>query len=113
LRLDNGSGITVDVEQVEDEIDKIAPAVPIGGVLDQSKGRDTVGTHSAELAVQVSLPDREGAQRSGNRRIFVRPVEPGAGQQPDIGAIDPRVNAISIKFQLVRPILAAWGFLHQ
>ena len=61
---------------------------------------------------QANLPS-EGAQRSGDRRIFVRPVEPGAGQQPDLGAIDPGVHAISIALELVRPILAAWDFLHQ
>jgi hypothetical protein len=61
---------------------------------------------------QANLPS-EGAQRSGDRRIFVRPVEPGAGQQPDLGAIDPGVHAISIALELVRPILAAWDFLHR
>jgi hypothetical protein len=50
--------LAVDVKQVEDEIDKSAPAAPIGGVLDQSEGRDTVRTHPAELAVQVSLSGR-------------------------------------------------------
>ena len=47
------------------------------------------------------------------RRIFVRPVEPGAGQQPHLGAIDPGVHAISIELELVSPIIAARGFLHQ
>ena len=35
------------------------------------------------------------------RRIFVRPVEPGAGQQLNLGAIDPGVHAISIELELV------------
>lgn len=61
---------------------------------------------------QVNLPS-EGAKRSGDRRIFVRPAEPGAGRQPDLGAIDPGVHAISIELELMRPILAACGFLHQ
>jgi hypothetical protein len=46
--------VTVDVEQVKDEIDKIAPASPIGGVLDQSEERDASGRTPQS---QINLPD--------------------------------------------------------
>jgi hypothetical protein len=38
-----------------------------------------------------------------------RPVEPDAGQQPHLGAIDPGVHAISIELELVSSIIAARG----
>jgi hypothetical protein len=38
--------------------------------------------------------------------IFVRPVEPGAGQQLDRAAVEPRVHAVPAVFDFVDPVVA-------
>ena len=59
------SVLTVDVEQVEDEIDKTRPHLPIGGVLIRAKDVTPSGRTPQS---QVNLPATEGAQHSGDRR---------------------------------------------
>ncbi len=38
--------------------------------------------------------------------ISVRPVEPRSGEQLDLVAIDPRVHAVAVVLDLVRPVRA-------
>ena len=104
---------TVEVQQVEDEIDKVGAALSFRGVLDQRKRGDAIRPHPAELAVEIGLPGRERAQRRGDRRIFAGPVEPGAGQQVDIATIEPGVHAIAVVLELVRPRIAVRSFRDQ
>jgi hypothetical protein len=46
----------------------------------------------------------EAGDRRGNRRVFTRPVEPGAGQQPDCALVQTRVHPVTIEFDFVKPI---------
>ena len=101
------------MQQVEHEIDEAGAAPPFRGVLDQRKGCDAVGPHPAKLTVEIRLPRRDRAECRGDRRVFAGPVEPGTGQQADIAAIDPGVHAISVEFELVAPLVAGGGFLHE
>ena len=48
----------IEVQQVEDEIDKVGAAPPFRGILDQRERGDAVRPHSAELAVEIGLPRR-------------------------------------------------------
>ena len=104
---------TVEVQQVEDEIDKVGAALSFRGVLYQRERRDAVRPHDAELAIEIGLPDRQRAQRRGDRRVFGGPVEPGAGQQVDIATIEPGVHAIAVVLELVRPLIAVRSFRDQ
>ena len=47
------------------------------------KRGDAAGALAAQFAVKVSLAGIERDHRRGDRRTFMRSVEPGAGQQPD------------------------------
>ena len=42
----------------------------------------------------------------GDRRIFVRPVEPGAGEQPHRAAVEARMHAVAVVFDFVQPLIA-------
>jgi hypothetical protein len=44
---------------------------------------EVVPTDAAQLAVEIGLSRREQRYRCGDGRIFMRPVKPGGGQQPD------------------------------
>jgi len=55
-------------------------------------------------AVEISLPDTEHQHGGVDRRIFVRPIEPPAGQQPDLAAVESGVNAIAIELDFVQPV---------
>jgi hypothetical protein len=88
--------LTFEVKQVEHEIDEVGAAPPFRGVLDQRKRGDAVRPHTAELAVKIGLPRRQRAQGYGERRIFAGPVEPRAGQQADVAAVEPSVHAIAV-----------------
>jgi len=46
---------------------------------------------------------RQGQYGRGNRRIFMRPVEPSAGQEAHRTAIQPRMQAIAVELDLVQP----------
>jgi len=101
---------TVEVEQVKDEIDEVGAALSLRGVLDQREGRDAVRSEPAKFSVDIGLPRREGVGCCRDRRIFAGPVEPGAGQQADIAAIEPGMRAIPVEFELMGPLAAAPRF---
>ena len=46
---------------------------------------------------------RERCDGRGDRRIFARPVEPGAGEQPHGAMIEARMHAVAVVFDFVRP----------
>src|SRR5712692_2500271 len=50
-----------------------------------------------------SLPRPERRHGRGDRRIFMRPVEPGAGQQLDGAPVQPRMHAVAVELDLVQP----------
>jgi hypothetical protein len=69
----------VEVQKIEQEEDQRGGVAAVGRGLDHAEGGDAVGAHAAQLAVEIGLPgaDRRHGRRDG--RIFVGPVEPGAG----------------------------------
>jgi hypothetical protein len=50
--------------------------------LDHAEGGDAVEAHAAQLAVEIGLFGAKRRRGGGDRRIFVRPVEPAAREQP-------------------------------
>src|SRR6516164_10317723 len=72
-------GFAVEVEQVEQKKDQSGGVPRIRRVLDQAEGGRAVGPDAAEFAVKIGLPRRDLRERRGDRRVFMRPVQPGAG----------------------------------
>ena len=60
------------------------------------------GPHAAQLAVEISLLDTERRHRRRDRQIFMRPVEPGAREQPDRAMIETRMHAVAVVFDFVQ-----------
>ena len=47
---------------------------------------------------------RERCDGRGDRRIFARPVEPGAGEELHRAAVEPRMHAVAVVFDFVQPV---------
>jgi hypothetical protein len=86
------------VEKIEQEEDESSGVPAVGRQLDDAERSNAVGAYAAELAVEIGLAGIERCYGLGDRRIFMRPVEPGAGQQLDRPAVEPRVHAIAVVF---------------
>jgi hypothetical protein len=61
------------------------------------------GAHVAQLAVEIGLCRRQGQYGRGNRRMFMRPVEPSAGQEAHRTSVQPRMRAMAVEPDLVQP----------
>jgi hypothetical protein len=78
-----GDDVAVEMQKVENEIHQPGRVAGIRRGLDHAEGGDAVGKDAAQLAVEISLARAERRHGIGDRRVFLRPVEPGAGQQPN------------------------------
>jgi hypothetical protein len=60
----------------------------------------------AQFAIEIGLarPDRRHGR--GDRRVFLGPVEPSAGQQLYRAAIEAGVHAVAVELDLVQPLVA-------
>ena len=58
--------------------------------------------HSSPVEIGLVGPERRHGR--GDRRVFMRPVEPGAGQQPHRATIEPRMHAVAVELDLVQPL---------
>jgi hypothetical protein len=96
----------IEVQQVEQVEHEVAGRAGIGCRLHSRKGRDAVRPHRAKLAVEIGLFHAKPAKGSDGRRIFVAPIEPRPGQQSDAFAVDPRMHAIAVVLDLMRPAIA-------
>jgi hypothetical protein len=67
----------------------------------------------AKLAVEVGRFHLEGPQRLDRAPVAVRPVETGPRQQLDLAAIDPRLHAVAVLFNLVQPFAARRRLVYQ
>ena len=74
--------------------------------LDHAERCDAVGKDAAQLAVEIGLARAERRHRRGDQRVFMRPVEPGAGQQLHRSAIEARMHAVAVEFDFVQPLIA-------
>ena len=61
---------------------------------------------SGKTPVEIGLPRPERRHGRGDRRIFMGPVEPGAGEELYRAAVEPRVHAVAVEFDLVQPLIA-------
>src|SRR5215472_4685069 len=81
-----------------------AAVARVRGVLDQAERGGAVGPDAAQLAVKIGLSRREQRYRCGDRRVFMRPVKPGAGQQPDGTPVQPGMHPVAVEFDFMEPV---------
>ena len=74
------------MEQIEYKEYEGRGVAAVGCQLDHAEGGDAVGANATQLAVQIGLARAERRYGGGNRRVFMRPVEPGAREQLDRAA---------------------------
>ena len=73
------------------------------------EARQASGVHAAEFSVDIGGLHVEVCERSPGARIFVGPVEAGAGEQLYSAVIDARGHAIAVEFDLMKPLRAGRG----
>ena len=103
----------VEVEKIEQEEDERRRVAAVRSELNDVEGSDAVGTDAAEFAVEIGLAHIELDHGLGDRRVLVRPIEPGAGQQFRCAAIDPGVHAVAVVFDFVQPLVAVRRYFDQ
>jgi hypothetical protein len=91
-------GFAIEVQKVEQEKDQGFGVALVGRGLDQAERSRAVGPHTAQFPIEIGLSGRERRNRRGDRRVLMRPVEPGAGQQPD------RATVLAVEFDFVQPL---------
>ena len=106
-------GFAIEVEEIEQEKDERIALACIRRVLDQAEGGGAIGANAAQLPVEIGLSRRQRRDRRRDRRIFMRPVEPGAGQQPDRAPVQPGMDAVPIELELVQPFPAFRRLINQ
>jgi hypothetical protein len=109
-----GSGaFAIQEEKVEGEEDEIAGATVVHRGLQSAERCHPIGANCGQLAVHICALHVEDAKRGDGRLIAVAPVEPGAGQQSDVAAIDAGMHAIAIVLDLVDPAGTVRRFVHE
>jgi hypothetical protein len=81
-----GDLLAVELEEIEEVIDEARAAV-VGGLLHEAEVGDAVGTHGAQLAVEIGGLDGKFRQGDGDCGIFGCPVEPGTGEELGLAAM--------------------------
>ena len=74
--------------------------------LDHAERGDAVRKRAAQFAVEIGLVRIERRHGLGDRRVFMRPVEAGAGEQVDGAAVEARMHAVAVEFDFVQPLVA-------
>ena len=64
------------MRKIEDEINHPGRVADVRRGLDHAERRDAVREHAAQFAVEIGLARPERRYDLGDRRVFVRPVEP-------------------------------------
>ena len=96
------------VQKIEQVKDKPRRAAGVRCGLQAAEGRNAVGADAAQFAVEISLTRAERCHGFGDRGIFVRPVEPGAGQQFHRAMVEARMQPVAVEFDFMEPMVAFW-----
>jgi len=76
-------------------------------------GPDAVGTHAAQFAVEIGLPGADRRHGRRDHRIFVRPVKPGAREQPNGAVVQSRMHAVTVELDFVQPFRPVRRFVDE
>ena len=98
------------VEGVHDEMERVGPG--LAHLADQgTEVRPTASTTVAELAVEDRRSRRQAAEGLHHRGQLPGPLRGVLGVEPDVAAVLDDLDAETIPFGLVRPLVAfRWGF---
>jgi hypothetical protein len=99
LERPRADGLAVEMEEVKREKDERIAVPCVRCILDQAERARAIGTDTAQLAIEISLPCRERCNRYGDGRVFVGPVKPDAGQQPDRAPVQPGMHPVPVEFR--------------
>src|SRR3954453_3557865 len=99
-----GDIFAVDEQEVEEEEDERALA-GVAGILDQIKRSPAIGEHATKLAIEVGVLGRQPGNGLGNGGVFVCPDVAPAGHDLDAASIEPGVHPITVKLDLMKPIV--------
>jgi hypothetical protein len=94
------------VQEIEQEEDEGGGVAAVGRQLDHAERGNAVGSHAAQFAVEIGLAGAERRDGLSDRRIFVRPLEPGARQKAHGAAIEARMHAVAVELDFVEPLIA-------
>jgi hypothetical protein len=100
LRTDS---LAVEMQQVEQEKDECLAVPGVRCILDQAEGGRAVRPDAAQFPVEIGLLGRERRYRRRYGRVFMRPVKPGARQQPNGAAVQPCMHAVAIELDFMEP----------
>ena len=97
----------VEVEEVEGEIDELAPA---GGkrVLQGLEARPPVGQDGRDLAIEERGPDLQLPRGGGYLRELRGPVLATSAPERDLASLDRAADPIAVVLHLVHPPVARW-----
>jgi hypothetical protein len=89
------------MQKIEDEINQPGRVAGVRRGLDHAE--IAVREHAAQFAVEIGLARPERRYGLGDRRVFVRPVEPGARQQPDRAMVETCMQPVAVEFDFMQP----------
>ena len=98
--------LAVEMEKIEQKKHEAGGVAGVGRELDHAERGDAVGAHAAQFAVEISLTRGERRYRARDLRIFGGPVEPVAGQEPHLAAVEAGMHAEAVVFDFVQPLVA-------
>jgi hypothetical protein len=98
--------LAVEMQKVEDEEHEPGRFAGIRRGLDHAERGNAVRKDAAQFAVEVSLARTERRHGRGDRRVFMGPVEPGASQKAHRAAVEARMHAVTVEFDLMQPLIA-------
>ena len=99
----------VEVQEIEDEVDRLVGALAAERVLEGVEAGDAARKDHGRLAVEHGVADSEPACRARNARQARGPVLAVATQQPRRAMLDPAEHAIAVELHLVQPLVAFGG----
>jgi hypothetical protein len=99
---------SVQKEQIEREVDEVVCTSGVGRRLHIGKRCCAIRPHHAQLAVKIGVPHPDTGECFCSRFIPIGPVQPGSRQQLRLAPRKPRVDAIAVVLDLMRPMTAFW-----
>ena len=108
-----GQVLSVEKQKIEDEVDKVHRTAAIRCCLKLGKRRGAIRSHRTELTIEVCKTRNDRRHCACRCFVSVRPIKTRARQQARFIACNPRMNAIAIIFEFVRPVWTRRRRFHQ
>jgi hypothetical protein len=105
--------LTIEVEEIEQKENERLGILLLARRLHDAEGGRAIGSHAAQLGVEIGGFDVQMGERLSDGRIFFGPVETGSRQQPYPPPLDPGVHAIAVELDFMQPVRAVRRFGHE